>query len=181
MMSGFEALFAFYGLLLALAIAAVASGFGEQWRRRRVRSVGWLVPLLGLYVLLAAAHQWLSFWNSRDDLTMTPFSLLMCLAMALPYTFVAQVMFPTTEDTAADGDTHYLTDRRVFLGVLMLPLAFSLTYNVINHPQIHLPGDLFLWFLPLLVLAALIPIRRGAWQFAGLMTLIVDRLLVIFL
>jgi hypothetical protein len=40
---------------------------------------------------------------------------------------------------------------------------------------------LFLWFLPLLVLAALIPIRRGAWQFAGLMTLIVDRLLVIFL
>ena len=108
-MSAFEALFGFYGLLLGLAIAAVASGFGEQWRRRRVRAIGWLVPLLGAYVLLAATQQWLSFWAARTVLTMTPFNLVMSLAMALPYTFVAQVMFPGTEDDVASGDTHYLT------------------------------------------------------------------------
>lgn len=181
-MTAFEALFAFYGLLLGLAIAAVASGFGEQWRRRRIRSVGWLVPLLGVYVLLAATHQWLSFWGGRDELTMTPVNLLMSLAMALPYIFVAQVMFPVSDDDVADGDSHYLADRRVFLGVLMLPPAFSLTFNLIANPSLFtndLLGGLVVWMLPLVVLAALVPIRRRAWQLAGLLLLIVDRIWVI--
>jgi hypothetical protein len=180
--TAFEALFAFYGLLLGLAIAAVASGFGEQWRRRRVRPIGCLVPLLGLYVLLAASQQWLSFWSARDSLTLTPFSLFMSLAMALPYIFVAQVVFPVTDEDAGSGDDHYLADHRIFLGVLMLPLMFSLTYNLIAG-GVGSWGDLLevlvVWVWPLLVLAALIPIRRRAWHFAGLILLIADRLIVI--
>jgi hypothetical protein len=181
-MSAFEALFAFYGLLLGLAIAAVASGFGEQLRRRRVRPVGWLVPLLGVYVLLTATHQWLSFWDARDELTMRPAHLFMALAMALPYIFVAQVMFPASDDDIADGDAHYLADRRIFLGVLMLPPAFSLAFNLAVNPAIFtddIPGDLLAWIFPLVVLAALIPIRRRAWQLAGLLLLIANRLWVI--
>jgi hypothetical protein len=181
-MSAFEALFAFYGLLLGLAIASVAGGFGEQWRRRRVRSVGWLVPLLGVYVLLAATQQWLSFWGARDGLTMTPVNLVMCLAMALPYIFVAQVMFPVAEDDVADGDTHYLADRHIFLGILMLPPAFSLAFNMVANPAFFtndMLGDVLVWILPLVALAALVPIHRRAWQMTGLLLLIADRLWVI--
>lgn len=182
-MSAFEALFAFYGLLLGLAIAAVVSGFGEQWRRRRGRPVGYLVPLLGIYVLLAASGQWLSFWDARGDLTLTPLNLFMCLAMALPYIFVAQVVFPVTDEEAGNGDDHYLADRRIFLGVLMLPLTFSFAYNAIDNGVEgywdHPLEPILVWVLPLLVLAPLIPVRRRGWHIAGLMLLIVDRLIVI--
>lgn len=182
-MSAFEALFAFYGLLLGLAIAAVASGFGEQWRRRRSRPVGLLVPLLGFYVLLAASQQWLSFWNAREDLTLTPLYLFMSLAMALPYIFVAQVVFPIADEEAGNGDDHYLADRRIFLGVLMLPLTFSLTFNLIADGiggRDRLVALVVVWVFPLMVLATLIPVRRRGWHMTGLILLIVDRLIVIF-
>lgn len=177
-MSAFDAIFAFYGLLLGLAIAAVASGYGEQWRRRRVRSIGWLVPLLGCYILLSATQQWLSFWEGRGELTITARILFMSLAMALPYIFVAQVMFPVTDDDVSDGNTHYMVDRRVFLGVLILPPAFSLTFNLIADPALFthdLLGGLLSWTLPPVVLAALIFVRSRSWQIAGLLLLIVDR------
>ena len=181
-MSGFEALFAFYGLLLGLAIAAVASGFAEQWRRRRRQPIGPLVSLLALYVLLAATQQWLSFWNAREGFEMEPLTLLMCLGMALPYTFVAQVMFPTADDDVASADAHYLADRRVLLGVLMMPLALSLGYNMVLNGFVmpDLLRATIAWFLPLALLVLLIVTARRGWQVAGLALLVADRLWKIF-
>jgi hypothetical protein len=181
-MSAFEALFAFYGLLLGLAIAAVATGFGDQWRRRRLRPIGVLVPLLGIYLLLAATRQWQNFFAARDALTMTPATLFTCLAMALPYTFVAQVMFPAAEDAVADGDAHYLADRRVLITVLMIPPAISLTFNLIANPQFlikDIASDIFGQIVPLIILAALLLLRQRRWQIAGLLALILNRLVVI--
>ncbi|QNE32270.1 hypothetical protein F1C10_10140 [Sphingomonas sp. NBWT7] len=183
-MTAFEALFAFYGLLLGLAIAAVVSGFGEQWRRRHLRPIGWLAPLLGAYVLLAATRQWQNFYAARDALTMTPATLFTCLAMALPYTFVAQVMFPAADDAVVDGDTHYLADRRILLGVLMVPPAVSLAFNLVTNPSFlakDAVSDILAQPAPLIILAALIPWRQRAWQIAGLLALIVNRLVVIII
>lgn len=181
-MSAFEALFAFYGLLLGLAIAAVATGFGEQWRQRRLRSIGWLVPMLGIYVLLAATRQWQNFFAARDALTMTPVALLTCLAMALPYTFVAQVMFPAADDPVPHGDAHYMADRRILVGVLTIPPTISLIFNLAVNPTFlrsDIVDDILGQVVPLLVLAALISLRQRGWQIAGLLALIVDRLVVI--
>lgn len=181
-MSGFEALFAFYGLLLGLAIAAVVSGFGEQWRRRRIRPVGILAPMLGLYVLLAATRQWQNLFAARDALTITPATLLMCLAMALPFTFAAQVMYPTPEDDAADGDAHYLAERRVLIGVLSVPPAISLIFNLLSNPGFlttDVAIDAFAQIAPLVVLAALIPFRQRWWHVVGLAALVLNRLIVI--
>ncbi len=183
-MTAFEALFAFYGLLLGLAIAAVATGFGEQWRRRRLRPIGYMAPLLGTYVLLAATRQWQNFYTARDALTMTPATLFMCLAMALPYTFVAQVMFPAADDAVIDGDTHYSADRHILLGVLMIPPAVSLIFNLIANPTFltkDIAGDILAQPLPLIVLAALVSWGRRLWQIAGLLTLILNRLVVIMI
>jgi cytochrome bd-type quinol oxidase subunit 2 len=181
-MSAFEALFAFYGLLLGLAIAAVATGFGDQWRRRRLRPVGLLVPLLGTYLLLAVTRQWQNFFAAREALTMTPATLFTCLAMALPYTFAAQVMFPAAEDDIADGDSHYLALRRILVGVLMVPPAISLLYNIFANSMFlkeDIGRDLNGQFVPLMILATLIPLKRRRWQIAGLTALVLNRLVVI--
>jgi hypothetical protein len=189
-MSGYESLFSFYGLLLGLAVAAVASGLGDLWRRRRKRPVGMLLPLLGLYILMAATQQWMSFWAARESLDMSAETLLIALGMALPYGFTAQIMFPEADDPATDGDAHFLQQRRVFLGVLMVPLALSLTYNLVATmmagalPITDLSDLLALlvaWVGPLAVLGAMIPIQRRAWHAAGLIALIADRTILIFL
>ncbi|MES2754275.1 MAG: hypothetical protein V4659_06385 [Pseudomonadota bacterium] len=189
-MTAFEVLFSFYGLLLSLAIASVAGGLGDLWRRRRRRPVGILLPLLGLYILLAVTQQWMSFWRARDGLDMTPLFLLTSLVMALPYGFTAHVMFPETDDPAGDGDTHFLDQRRVFLGVLMVPLGFSLSFNLLADvlagvtelkTAAGIVNLIVAWLLPLSVLAAMIPARTRGWYIAGLSVLIADRLTMTFL
>lgn len=67
-MTGFEFLFSFYGLLLGLAVAQVTSSFADTRRRRGNRRLGVVPPILGLFVLLAVAQQWASFWAGRDAL-----------------------------------------------------------------------------------------------------------------
>jgi hypothetical protein len=102
--------------------------------------------------------------------------------MALPYIFVAQIVFPVADEAAGSGDEHYLADRPIFLGVLMLPLAFSLTFNLIaNGDEVwsDLADTILRWVGPLVALAALIPLRRRLWHLSGLTLLIIDRLVVI--
>ena len=62
-MNAFEYLFSFYGLLLGLAAANVATGFADIWRDRREIAVGVCTPLVAVIVLLGCMNLWLSFWT----------------------------------------------------------------------------------------------------------------------
>jgi hypothetical protein len=129
-MRGFEYLFTFYGLLLGLAVANVATGFAGMWRSRVVTKAGWATPLLGLFILLAAAQQWVSFWGGRDSIGMGPWELLVSLAVAFPYIFVSQAMFPKDHDRWPSLEDHYLAHNRVLLAVLLVPPLASQAYNI---------------------------------------------------
>ncbi len=152
-MSGFEYLFTFYGLLLGLAIANVATGFADIWRSREELKPGWATPLLGLFILLAAAHQWVSFWGGREALTMGPWELLISIAVAFPYIFVSRGMFPRQQDRWNSLDEYYLAHRRVLLAVLMVPPLASLVVNTLIPGS--LPSGLYLLFITLRVMVPL--------------------------
>lgn len=83
-MNGTEFLFSFFGLLLGLAIANIATGFGEIWRGRQRWRIGWATPLLGLFVMLAVSQQWLAFWIGRELLDIRPALLLAAVLVAFP-------------------------------------------------------------------------------------------------
>lgn len=129
-MSGFEYLFTFYGLLLGIAVANVATGFADMWRGRDEIRPGISVPLLGLFVLLAGAQQWVSFWGGREALTMGPQPLLVCIGVALPYIFVSQAMFPRQEGQWTSLDAYYTAHRRVLMASLAMPPLVSLIANI---------------------------------------------------
>lgn len=135
-MSGFEFLFSFYGLLLGLAVANIASGFADAWRRRGDWKMGVAPLLLGLFILLAAAQQWTSFWRSRDGLTMGPSELLMSLGMALPYIFVSHVMFPVELKEGRSLEDHYFEQQRVLMAALLMPALLSMLYNIVISPPL---------------------------------------------
>jgi hypothetical protein len=128
-MTGFEFLFSFYGLVLGLAVANVASSFAKMYADRAEISVGWAPPLLGIVILSAAMQQWVSFWGGRDVLTMGPWELLTCLGMALPYIFVSEAVLLRRGSTSGSLEQHYLDERLVLLGVLFVPILVSATYN----------------------------------------------------
>ena len=86
--------------------------------------------MLGLFVLLAAAQQWVSYWAARDGLTMEPMALLVCMAVAFPYIFVSTGMFPRQSDKWRSLDDYYAAHSRVLMGALALPTLVSLVYNV---------------------------------------------------
>ena len=127
-MSGFEYIFTFYGLLLGLAVANATGNLAEMWRSHAVVKVGLAPPLLCLFILLAAAQQWVSFWGARETLTMSPASLLMSIGMALPYIFVSHGMTPAREGSASFED-FYLDHRKTLMGVLTIPPVLSFVYN----------------------------------------------------
>lgn len=130
-MSGFEYLFTFYGLLLGLAVANVATGFADMWRSREDIRPGWTTPLLGLFILLAAAQQWVSYWGGREGLTMEPWNLLISMGVAFPYIFVSTGMFPRQYDKWGSLEEYYAAHSRVLMGVLALPTLASSIYNAV--------------------------------------------------
>jgi hypothetical protein len=162
-MSGFEVLFSFYGLLLGLAVSQVTSSFADTWRRRGNWRIGIVPPLLGLFVLLAVAQQWHSFWNARDALNMGPWELLTAMGMALPYIFLSHAMFPVGLDSGGSLEDHYFQQRYVLLGVLLVPPVVSLAYNILAGPP-----QPFLTYLEMIGLGQgprwMIPVALIIWR-----------------
>ena len=178
-MTGFEFLFTFAGLLFGLAIAAVATGFADMWRARATMKIGWATPLLGIYILLAAAEAWVFLWDAREFVAMGPGELLRSIGMAMPYIFVAQGMFPLNHDKWTSLEDYYDRHHRVLMAVLMVPTSVSFLYNVAigYHPQ---PIDFLGFFIPFVLPAILIAWSRPAVQRLGLAVLSVNALALMF-
>lgn len=142
-MSGFEFLFTFFSLLLGLAVANIATDFADMWRERNTRMAGTSTVLLGLFILLSVAQQWISFWSGRDTLQMGPTNLLVCIAIAFPYIFVSQAMFPSHQDNWTSLEDYYMAHSRVLLGVLLIPVFVTLGYNLALGGTMELPHIYF--------------------------------------
>ena len=70
-MSAFEFFFSFYGLLLGLSVAAIATGVATVIHHRRRVQIGWLTPTLATFVALDIASFWGSAWTNFKEM---PFS-----------------------------------------------------------------------------------------------------------
>ena len=75
-MGSFDLLLRLFGLVLGLAIAQVLGGLARTLRLRANLSdiaahelrIGWLVPLLGLLVIMDQTHFWLTFYLFQDHM-----------------------------------------------------------------------------------------------------------------
>ena len=131
-MSGFEMVFALFGLLLGLAIAEVLAGFAQSWKaqlRAEVMGtepvrVGWLVPLLGLLVITDQTAFWLHAYALRDAIPLSFLSLLAVLAVIGLYYLLATFVFPDEPDAWPDFDDYYLRINRIVVaGMIVINLA----------------------------------------------------------
>lgn len=135
-MNGFEFVFSLFGLLLGLSLVEVLAGFAKAVEAR-VRPageraaplrLGWLTPLLGLYVMLDLVSFWGASWFARDHLSVSGPVLLGGLLFAGSYYLAAHAVFPAAPADHEELDSHYFRVRRWVFGVLTALLAVQLAF-----------------------------------------------------
>jgi hypothetical protein len=123
---GFNFVFSLFALLLGLSLAEVLSGFAKALRHRRVVHLGWLTPMLALFVMLDLTSFWESGWAARKFLTPQYGMLLVGLVMCGLYYIAASIIFPGEFGEGGqqlhgnDFDEHYMEHRRQVLGAIMI-------------------------------------------------------------
>lgn len=141
-MNDFEFIFVFYALLLGLSMVELLSGFGRtlenefetEAKDKRFR-IGWLTPLLGLFVLLDLLSFWVMAWVFRDIVQVTPQTLLGVTAFTSAYYVAARLVFPTNPDRFQDLNTHFFRVRRTVMAIL-IGLVFAQWAYMLSIPAL---------------------------------------------
>lgn len=140
-MTIFEFVFSLYSLLFGLALAQVFGGFGNTLQERHKLKVGWLTPLLGLFVILDLTSFWEIGWELRD-MTHRPYFLILISGVLVAgiYYLAARLVFPRNFDEWPDFDEYYFRHKNwVFAGVFLCNVAASVVLVAVGSPFIRLP------------------------------------------
>jgi hypothetical protein len=158
-MDAFNFAFSLFAIVLGLSLVEVLTGFARALRRRRVVHLGWLVPMLAIFVMLDLTSFWEAGWGSRRFVTPQYGILLIGLVTSGLYYLAASLVFPSEFGDRADFDEHYMQHRWQVLGAILICDAIEIG--------------------PVLILrASEIPVRvwiENALQFSALLTCITSR------
>lgn len=172
-MSAFEFFFSFYGMVLGLSVAVIATGLATAIQHRKAIRIGWLTLLLALFVALDIATFWDAAWHTFRDAPFSYGMLVIGLAIALVYFIAASLVFPHQITDGLDLDDHFWANKKVVL--LLTTAANALMVLVSVLQQLGKPGfetialgmgSLLALYVVLVVPAAFTRSRR--W-FAGLL------------
>ena len=143
-MTTFEFIFALYSLLLGLALAEILTGLGRAIEHRYASDaadtafeLGWLTPLLAVFVILDLLSFWAFAWVAREHLQVSTQTLLAVVAFASCYYLAARLVFPSDPKIFRTLDTHYFRVRRIILLILVALVfaqwGFNLSVPAINE------------------------------------------------
>ena len=145
-MGAFEFYLSFYGLLLGLSVAEVASGLlNSVGARHRVR-LGRLTLLLAVFVFLDITSFWIYFWSIREHVTVNYLTMFGGLVVALTYYLSAGLVFPRNISEWPDLDEHYRLNKRLVTGGLLVANVITTAASIRLHPP---SPDWGYWFLML--------------------------------
>lgn len=170
-MDDFEFMFALYGLMLGLSIAEVLSGLArsleDRLHSRPTLRIGWLSPLLAVFVLLDLLSFWSAAWTVRSMVSVSGGSLMLVTAFAGAYYLAARLVFPRDLDRIDDLDEHFFRIRRIVLGILLGLLVVQVAYYASVPailPRLLSPSSAAMTVLlaALLVLGTVVRTRRAA-------------------
>jgi hypothetical protein len=155
-MGTFEFYFSFYGLLLGLSAAEVASGLANSISSRRAVAIGALTPLLAGFVLLDIASYWMWAWATKEHVTISWGLMIGGLIVAITYYLAAALVFPRRSEEWPVLDEHYWLHKRYVVGGLALAAAISTSFTIFKYPPAPNDMVMFAWmaayWVPLILL-----------------------------
>ena len=168
-MSAFEFFFSFYGLVLGLSVAAIATGAARAFKHRKTIAIGWKTPMLAVFAALDITTFWDAAWTNFSGAPYSYGLLVAGLMVAAVYFIAANLIFPEDGDAVENLDAHFWTNKRAVLLLLMLANLFmGVATMVFDTPKGGLASTLAayatIFVYPILVLPAALTHR--AWLFA---------------
>lgn len=189
-MSGFDLVFAAFGLLLGLAISEVLGGFSRALKLKRgARAVriGWLTPLLGLFVLLDLTSFWLTAYEARAQMDANYLTLTAVLALVGVYYLAATLIFPDEPEEWPDFDHWYDRHKRLVIGGVLCANIGSIIgqialeiYRPSTGPALSADADYWMGLALLGLFGALIALLfvRHRWINGALLVALIAILVV---
>jgi hypothetical protein len=156
----FEFIFSLYSLLFGLALAQVFGGFGNTLQERHKLKVGWLTPLLGLFVILDLTSFWEIGWQLRT--LSRPYFLLLigCVLVAGIYYLAARLVVPRNFVEWPDFDDYYFRHKQwVYGGILVCNVAAAVALLTVQAPFIRSPLGFMNFLTYFVLLIALLAVR----------------------
>lgn len=130
-MSAFEFVFSLFGLLLGFSLVEVLSGLVRTLKLRGKVRIGWLTPLLGLFVMVDLTSFWSIAWQSRDAIPANFAMLLYGLTISGIYYFSASMVFPEKPEEWPDFDDWAERHKhQVMAGILVCNLTTTIVVLV---------------------------------------------------
>ncbi len=165
-MGPFDFVFTLFGLVLGFTLIQLLSGFvraikatGSNAPRETPQvALGWLTPLLGLFVLLDVTSYWSNIWNVRELIPMGLDVLFGVLLLTSVYYFAASLVFPDRAEDWPDFDRWFWRHRRqVLVCIFIVNLAWVVLTKA-HQPLLRSPAATIAiqvaYFLPLGVAVA---------------------------
>ena len=140
-MTSFDFVFSLFGLLLGFALIQLLSGFVRAIKASRPSPndertapprLGWLTPLLGLFVLLDITSYWSNIWNVRTLIPMGLDVLFGVLLLSSIYYFASSLVFPDQPRDWPSFDRWFWLHRREVLGCMFV---VNLAWILISKSQ----------------------------------------------
>jgi hypothetical protein len=114
-MAGFSIFFSLFGLLLGLSLAVLVSGFARLLKAQPRVWPGWLITLLGIFIMLDVTSFWSGAWRARERMAPEYGHLFLGMVVISVYYLAASMVFPEKGTTSEDFDNHYFDNRRPIL------------------------------------------------------------------
>ena len=144
-MSGFEFFFSFYGLLLGFSVAEVTGGLASAINLRQRVRLGWLTPLLSVFIMIDIMSFWLFAWANREGVTIGWSSMTSGLFVAVTYYLAASLVYPKDWSEYEDLDQHYWAQKRLIVAGLALTNLVVLCYTLVRFPAQLTDWSFFFW------------------------------------
>ena len=122
-MSQFEFFWAFYGLLLGLAVAELLGGFAALLRESAPPRLGVVTPLLGLQILVEMLANYVDAWTMLRGVGVSLAELAVPTLIGLLYYVAAVIIVPRQLSDWASLDDYFDKRRKWIVGTLLLANA----------------------------------------------------------
>lgn len=190
-MSDFEFVFALYSLLLGLSMVELLGGLGRALEARFAAeadkekfAIGWLTPMLAIFVMLDLLSFWAAAWTVRGDIAVSSAALMAVAAFASLYFLAARLVFPSHPEGFANLDTHYFRVRRIVLGLLLLLLGAQLGFYLTQPDLARGLTHTLAWGMTAVLVVQMVAamwVRHRGWSITILATLIARYILIYLL
>lgn len=134
-MTRFEFIFSLFGLLLGFTVVEVLGGLAKALSAAHSRRIGFLTPLLAVFVLMDVASFWSGAWSARALIPASYGALLVILLIAGLYYVAASQIFPEKISETVALDSHYFKRRRLVLVIIWTCnlIAFSIAATLLRQ------------------------------------------------